>query len=1171
MRYLSLLLVGLFSGQCCLGDQDVLGCGGFIKASKSIDFSKINVQLLTKQGSLKYETDCAPNNGYYFIPVYENGDYILKVSPPLGWKFTPEEVSITIDGETDNCSLNKDINFVFAGFGVVGQVLAAGSSRGPAGVDIELLTGDQKEVVQKTVTVKDGKYVFTAVDGTDHKVRATHPVWEFEKSVGNVVITDNNGKADDLVVAGFDVRGKVLSGNQPIAGMDIVLFGKNSGVKCTDNSPADVSNPSGAAQVCRTKTDAKGEFLFPVLPSGVYNLVPFYRGEHTSFEVSPASKTVEVGLDSVVVAEPVFVEGFSVKGRVLTGVKGLPVVNAAVTLKSNKVHTTTTDKDGKYSFEKVETGTYTLSAKAQGIEFEEAKASISPSKPFLPDIAARKFLVSGQLDFSTVSADAGRKLKFASPGKPDVVVAIEGTGKFSKMLPASAYTVSVVSSVTDSQMGIVFAPLTLDVLLKTEPVSGLYFSPVRVTIAGSVRCITAECPELSVVLKPDGAGEESTQVVEQGRFSFQNQLPGRYSISVGDHANLCWQKPAIAFSIESDSKEDLEFVQTGWVMEVHASHETTLKVKNTEGKVVGNLDVPVGSSSHCMSTNTEHILQTTSCHQFQGENKGYKWKAGDKRVSLIADKHLVSGRLTCVETIPDLQVNVQSPTEMKTIALTQPETKDGLFSYRFSYYSSPHEELSLEPVAAKFLFNPTKLHISVANDCQVDSAVFTATKGLFVTGSIEPALSGAKIELSSTSLPQPALTSTDAKGKYSLGPFPRDLEYTMHAEKVGYVITQTSKKGHFVASKLASIVVNIVDVNGVALGEAVVSLSGGEQNFRTNQATGINGTLNFLGLSPGEYFIKPLLKEYEFSPKSKLITVKEGTEEIVDITATRIANSLFGVLTSLNGEAEPGVTLEAIGVEEQCRGHQEEGATALDGKFRIRGLTPNCEYRLGLKKSKSNAHVERTIPSVQNVKAEHEDVTGLEMIALHPRTNMDVSLLVKVKKENIKNVKAKLFCMSKPDSPLHTVKLDTVKFVIFPSIPADSTKCWITVEANSAHAGERVKPQRIEFTADQPFQHFNVQLLTESSLARGEMGQASWATLPIIILLVTAVLQWNTVSPFLRNIAEQVEGRLMKSRSTARRGNSPTPKTQEMSGADIDKAVKFVEASTRRKNKPQKI
>ena len=50
-----------------------------MQADKSIDFSKINVQLLSKQGSLKYETDCAPNNGYYFIPVYEKGEYILKV------------------------------------------------------------------------------------------------------------------------------------------------------------------------------------------------------------------------------------------------------------------------------------------------------------------------------------------------------------------------------------------------------------------------------------------------------------------------------------------------------------------------------------------------------------------------------------------------------------------------------------------------------------------------------------------------------------------------------------------------------------------------------------------------------------------------------------------------------------------------------------------------------------------------------------------------------------------------------------------------------------------------------------------------------------------------------------------------------------------------------------
>ena len=48
----------------------------------------------------------------------------------------------------------QDIHFVFSGFGVVGKVLAAGETVGPAGVNIDLLDKDEKTVVQKTVTVK---------------------------------------------------------------------------------------------------------------------------------------------------------------------------------------------------------------------------------------------------------------------------------------------------------------------------------------------------------------------------------------------------------------------------------------------------------------------------------------------------------------------------------------------------------------------------------------------------------------------------------------------------------------------------------------------------------------------------------------------------------------------------------------------------------------------------------------------------------------------------------------------------------------------------------------------------------------------------------------------------------------------------------------------------------
>ena len=54
------------------------------------------MKLYTKQGSLKYQTDCAPNNGYYMIPVYDKGEYVLKVEPPPGWTFGKNTVHVEL-------------------------------------------------------------------------------------------------------------------------------------------------------------------------------------------------------------------------------------------------------------------------------------------------------------------------------------------------------------------------------------------------------------------------------------------------------------------------------------------------------------------------------------------------------------------------------------------------------------------------------------------------------------------------------------------------------------------------------------------------------------------------------------------------------------------------------------------------------------------------------------------------------------------------------------------------------------------------------------------------------------------------------------------------------------------------------------------------------------------
>jgi BOS complex subunit NOMO1-like, first beta sandwich domain len=44
------------------------------------------MNLYTESGILKESVECAPN-GYFFLPVYDKGTYVLAVASPDGWTF----------------------------------------------------------------------------------------------------------------------------------------------------------------------------------------------------------------------------------------------------------------------------------------------------------------------------------------------------------------------------------------------------------------------------------------------------------------------------------------------------------------------------------------------------------------------------------------------------------------------------------------------------------------------------------------------------------------------------------------------------------------------------------------------------------------------------------------------------------------------------------------------------------------------------------------------------------------------------------------------------------------------------------------------------------------------------------------------------------------------------
>ncbi|KAJ0182846.1 hypothetical protein K1T71_002215 [Dendrolimus kikuchii] len=955
--------------------NDILGCGGFVKSHVNLDFSKIEIGLYNKAGSLKEKTECAPTNGYYFLPLYEKGEYVLKVHPPAGWSFEPSQVDLTIDGVTDQCSTGQDINFAFNGFGITGRVITAGRQEGPSGIAVQLV--NDKGEVRNTVTTVGGDFHFTPVIPGKYTVKASHQRWKLDPAQAVVQVKEGNTVLPSgvLAVKGYDVSGSVTSFGSPISGVYVLLYSKEENPKFrVEGCNTALLQGVPDSPICHSVTDASGEFKFGLVPSGQYSLLALSTPPGqvaVSYNVKPERVPFVVKHDSLFI---------------------------------------------RNAFEQC--------------EFEDVQVSVLPSGPkSVPRGRAARWRVCG----AVAPPHHGGVALLAEGGQPRVIrVPLGNDGKWCTFLPPGVYSARVEVSDQEQRDGLQYYPLSQKVAVGNAPVEGVLFSQLKGKLSGKVECKDrVACAALEVTLRPlsaDGGyvGQPLTTIAKDGKYIFEEVLPGSVEISVPTE-RLCWVEARHNVAVTQEHADVPTFHHTGYVLKVHSTHE--VQVEFSSGDSAGELLVPAGLSQSCVDRAALYTLTPRGCHRFNPPQLHADTSAEvPTTVYLVATAHAVVIKVTSPDPVEDLvlRINTDGHGTKEIGPLTPLKPPTGGYNFEHTLYMADGEVAVVSAHSSSLLFQPPDpQQVMGGGECQPEGLVIRALRGLTLSGRIVPPVDEVLVTLQSDDLK--LIQVTTSEGTYKFGPLDASKKYTIRAEKESYILFEPDQNGDIKAHKLAEITVELLDdADNTPLQGALVSVSGG--TYRRNVVSGPGGRLRFGALSPAQYYVKPNMKEYKFTPPHKIVAVQEGHTHELTLRGVRVAWSCLGSLLSLGGVGWRGATLLALPAADSpphCA--PEEATTEAKGTFRIRGLLPNCVYTIQLKESDApellGLKLAKAPPTLEVVA--QRDVEGVRLVAVQPQQTTDAAALVHAPSlDHYRSLRLTLAPEAAPHTPIYSTKLD---------------------------------------------------------------------------------------------------------------------------------------------------
>jgi hypothetical protein len=1036
--------------------EEIVGVGGVVKASpellkhttgSKIDMSKVSVHLHTKSGLLKSTTECAPN-GYYFLRIYEEGTFLVRVEGPAGWSVTPSEAKVVITKESPN--IKDDVNFWFNGFAVTGKVVSLGQEKGPEGVELTLTGVGGQSTSAKSGP--DGSFTLSGIAPGKYEVKAQHPYIEGSMSV--VVKGGNEELKKPFVVAGYDLEGSVkTSEGTPISDVVVMVFGKKGTniLGCSESGSG--SKVKGETPLCSVRTNSDGRFSFKKVPHGAYTLKSLYSHSQRSFNLSPEELPVTVSHAPVFLDGAFRVLGFSISGRALHA-SGAGISDASI-LVNNEVRAKTA-KDGSYHIQ-LEFGSYSLSAQKKDHKFRKlADVKVQADMSGLPDIMASSYAVCGTVLPPDGSSKPGRyQVKLHPRGASKSSISTQATtssedGKFCFDVPAGSYSLSP-HSLGGATLPAGLSPERYDIDVKDSPIHTVTFTQARVTVSGVVKCIEHLCdPSLLVTLSAEGHSEVfSAAVNSNGSFTFKDINPGQYRASISLQDTWCWEKKSISVMLDKGKAAGLEFRQSGYVLQAMLSHDIDLLFTRENAKATPpqSFSLKKGHNKFCLSQPGSYTIDPKACYMF--EQDVFKYDTSSPRMLDFEVTHYrISGTIEATQNT-GIKVEVRATkgqdthtVEVDPTVVEEKKTPQGgrITVLQYAYFARMNEQAEFTPRSDALLFYPRSVSRTITEPaCPSPLAPIEARPGRVIEGSVTPELEGVTISVQNkTSGEIVATVETTKDGRYTAGPLYDDFPAKLFAKKEGYMFKHETD-GHFRAVQLSRVSVKVTDEDKKPLSGVLLSLSG--DYLRNHNATDERGMFSYVDIAAGGYYLRPSLKEYVFDPPATEVTVEEGVVSSISLTAKRVAWSCFGSVTSLNGEAEKGVVVEAIGPNKE----HEESRTDAAGNFRLRGLKPEKVYTLRVSAGDDNPQVERAAPVEQSIQVSQKDYSGVEFVVFRHSTYHDLTGIVTLNIEGNEDLLSHLpsievYLEAKgqkggKDKVAKTTELGVSRFFVFSDLP----------------------------------------------------------------------------------------------------------------------------------------